>query len=162
MSEVHGFEVFADFIYVFCALLRFQNWRAICIFLTKSGAFFSFWLFLVVVLRFQLMENIQGVLCGLIIANTSPVPYVSSLSKSDHAFFGHKLRNQKYLCLACWLLAIFFSCSFMAFAKISCGDAVSGTPLTPPVGGNGFFPPLKRECFAIARREVSLDFDLEN
>ena len=50
----------------------------------------------------------------------------------------------------------------MTLAKILCGDVVSGSPLTPPVGGNGFFPPSKREYFAITRREVSLDFDFEN
>ena len=100
---------------------------------------------------FDWWKTFKELFCGLINANTSQYPLFLPF-QSQHAFFGHK---------ACWLLAIFFSCSFAAFAKISCGDAVSGTPLTPPVGGDGFFHPRK-EYFVITRREVSLDFDLEN
>ena len=51
---------------------------------------------------------------------------------------------------------------FAVFAKISCGTAVSRTPLTAPVLGDSFFPPSKRDHFPITRGEVSLDFDLEN
>ena len=92
------------------------------------------------------MENIQGVFLWSDKCKHVAFTSDSSVSKLAHAFLSHKSRNQKYLYLACRLLAIFLR-SFVVFAKISCGDAVSRTPLTTPVGGDGFFSALEKRAF---------------
>ena len=116
VSEVYGFAVFTDFFYDICAVLRFElacdlhflpNIR--CGFFSSVFGYFELWF-----CSFNWCETFEEFF-GLINANMSPVASVSSVSKSAHAFFGHKPRNQRYSCLACWLLAII--CAYLRFLQ---------------------------------------------
>ena len=60
--------------------------------------------------------------------------------KVRSCFFWSQTKKSEVIMLS-MLASGDFLRSSAVFAKISCGDVVSGTSLTPPVGGDGFFPP---------------------
>ena len=68
---------------------------------------------------------------------------VTSVSKSTDVCIGrnYKIEVISQCMLVLRFLAI-FQCGFAVFAEISCGFAVSGTPLTPPP----YLVPISEKC----------------